>query len=67
MLETGIKAPDFTLPDKDGKLIKLSDFLGKKSFFIFIPRITRPAVRGRYAHLLKSTLLFPKSMPSSWE
>ena len=30
MLEAGTKAPDFHLPDKDGKEVKLSDFLGKK-------------------------------------
>ena len=28
MLEVGMKAPQFTLPDKDGNLISLSDFLG---------------------------------------
>ena len=25
MLEAGMKAPDFTLPDKDGNLVSLSD------------------------------------------
>ena len=30
MLEVGMKAPLFTLPDKDGNLVSLSDFLGKK-------------------------------------
>ncbi len=28
MLEAGMKAPDFTLPDKDGNPVSLSDFLG---------------------------------------
>ena len=27
MLESGMKAPEFTLPDKDGNMISLSDFL----------------------------------------
>ncbi len=30
-LNVGDKAPDFTLPDQNGKLVKLSDFLGKKN------------------------------------
>ena len=29
MLEAGTKAPDFTLPDKDGNPVSLSDFAGK--------------------------------------
>ena len=29
MLQEGMQAPEFTLADKDGKLISLSDFLGK--------------------------------------
>lgn len=38
MLETGIKAPGFTLPDKDGNMISLSDFAGKKVVVYFYPR-----------------------------
>ena len=30
MLEAGMKAPDFTLEDKDGNLVSLHDFAGKK-------------------------------------
>src|SRR5579863_9399027 len=30
-LKVGDKAPDFTLPDQNGKKVKLSDFLGKKN------------------------------------
>ena len=29
-LAVGDKAPDFTLPDQNGKVVKLSDFTGKK-------------------------------------
>lgn len=30
-LKVGDRAPDFTLPDQDGKPVKLSDFQGKKN------------------------------------
>ena len=30
MLEIGTKAPAFTLPDKDGNMVSLTDFVGKK-------------------------------------
>ncbi|PNV63486.1 thioredoxin-dependent thiol peroxidase [Clostridium sp. chh4-2] len=42
MLEAGIKAPDFTLNDKDGKQISLSDYLGKKVVLYFYPRDNTP-------------------------
>ena len=38
LLEQGTKAPDFTLPDKDGKSVSLSDFLGKKVVLYFYPK-----------------------------
>lgn len=42
MLETGTKAPDFTLQDKDGNNVSLSDFLGKKVVLYFYPRDNTP-------------------------
>ena len=42
MLETGMKAPDFSLPDKDGNTIRLSDFLGKKVVLYFYPKDNTP-------------------------
>lgn len=35
MLKIGTKAPDFTLQDKDGNSVSLSDFLGKKVVLYF--------------------------------
>ncbi len=42
MLEIGTKAPDFTLPDKDGNPVSLSDFAGKKVVLYFYPRDNTP-------------------------
>lgn len=42
MLEKGTKAPDFELLNKDGKEVKLSDFLGKKVVLYFYPRDNTP-------------------------
>ena len=42
MLETGTKAPNFNLKDKDGKEISLSDFLGKKVILYFYPKDNTP-------------------------
>ena len=38
MLETGIKAPDFELPDQNGNKIRLSDFRGQKVVLYFYPK-----------------------------
>ena len=42
MLEVGTKAPDFELPDQNGELHKLSDYLGKKVILYFYPRDNTP-------------------------
>ena len=42
MLETGTKSPDFTLNDKDGKVVSLSDFMGKKVVLYFYPKDNTP-------------------------
>ena len=38
MLELNTPAPDFTLPDADGKMVSLSDFTGKKVVLYFYPK-----------------------------
>ena len=42
MLETGVKAPDFSLLDKNGNMVSLSDFLGKKVVLYFYPKDNTP-------------------------
>ena len=56
MLKVGDKAPDFTLTDKNGKSVSLSDFLGKKVVVYFYPKDNTPgctrqacAFAGAYA------------------
>ena len=42
-LKVGDRAPDFTLPDQNGKIVKLADFHGKKSVILaFYPRASTP-------------------------
>ena len=38
MLEPNTKAPDFTLPNQNGEMVSLSDFLGEKGDFIFLSK-----------------------------
>ena len=42
MLQIGMKAPEFTLCDQNGKTVSLSDFLGKKVVLYFYPRDNTP-------------------------
>ena len=42
MLTTGMMAPIFTLQDRMGKTVSLSDFLGKKVVLYFYPRDNTP-------------------------
>ena len=42
MLEVGMKAPEFTLKDKNGETVSLSDFIGKKVVLYFYPKDNTP-------------------------
>jgi peroxiredoxin Q/BCP len=38
VIERGDKAPDFELPDQDGRPLKLSDFHGQRVVVYFYPK-----------------------------
>lgn len=42
MLQIGMKAPEFTMCDQNGKTVSLSDFFGKKVVLYFYPRDNTP-------------------------
>ena len=42
MLQTGTKAPEFTLPDQNGELHSLKDYRGKRVLLYFYPRDNTP-------------------------
>src|SRR5205807_10314608 len=42
MLEPGQEAPDFELPDQDGRPVKLSDFRGQPVVVYFYPKADTP-------------------------
>ena len=52
MIEQGMKAPDFTLEDKDGNQVSLSQFLGQKVILYFLSP-------GQYPGLHRSGLRLP--------
>jgi peroxiredoxin Q/BCP len=42
MIEPGDKAPDFELPDQDGRAVRLSDFRGQQTVVYFYPKADTP-------------------------
>ena len=42
MIEQGQKAPEFTLPDQDGKPVSLSDYAGQTVVLYFYPKADTP-------------------------
>lgn len=57
MLEVGAKAPVFTLPDQNGNLVALSDFLGKKVILYFYSKDNTP---GCTKQACGFSLLYPQ-------
>jgi thioredoxin-dependent peroxiredoxin len=61
MIEPGQNAPDFDLPDQDGRPVKLSDFHGQPVVVYFYPKADTPGctvqacgVRDRHADYAKA-------------
>ena len=67
MLELGIKAPDFELPDQNGEVHKLSDYAGKKVILYFYPKDNTPGCtkQDRKSTRLNSSHRSLSRMPSS--
>ena len=42
MLDVGMKAPEFTLQDQDGREVSLADYRGKKVVLYFYPKDSTP-------------------------
>jgi peroxiredoxin Q/BCP len=42
VVETGQQAPEFTLPDQEGKSVSLSDFRGQQVVVYFYPKADTP-------------------------
>ena len=64
MLEIGMKAPDFTLKDKEGNDVSLSEFFGKKIVLYFYPKDNTPgctrqacAFAGAYNRFLEKDIV----------
>jgi peroxiredoxin Q/BCP len=61
MIEPGDPAPNFDLPDQDGRVVKLSDFRGQPAVVYFYPKAATPGcttqacgVRGHHADYQQS-------------
>lgn len=60
MIKEGNKAPDFTLPDSEGKLVSLGELAGKRVLLVFYPGDDTPvctsqlcSYRDNYSEFLK--------------
>ena len=74
MIEAGTKAPDFSLPDHQGKTVSLGDFGGRKLVIVFYPLDFSPVCTDQlslYQEVLgeiesKGASLVGISVDSSW-
>ena len=74
MIEAGERAPDFNLPDQDGKEVSLSDFRGKTVVLVFYPADFSPVCTDQlnvYQEVLgeleqRGVTLLGVSVDSAW-
>ncbi len=64
MIETGEKAPEFTLPDQDGNDVSLSDFAGKTVVLYFYPARIPLGAPPRPAAFATTCPTTPRPAPS---
>jgi len=50
-LKVGDKAPEFTVKDQDGNIIKLTDYKGKKVVLFFYPKASTPGCTAEACNL----------------
>ena len=60
MLQVGDIAPDFEVTDQEGKLIRLSDFRGKKVVLYFYPKDNTPGCTAQACNLRDNYELLQK-------
>jgi len=60
MIPEGTEAPDFSLPDANGKTIKLSDFAGKTVVLYFYPKDDTPGCTVEACSFRDSSAEFEK-------
>ena len=51
MIEQGDRAPDFELPDQDGRPVKLADFRGQRVVVYFYPKADTPGCTQQSCNL----------------
>ena len=67
MLEVGTTAPDFELPDQDGNMHKLSDYIGKKVILYFYPKDNTPGCTKQACAVNILAVLFFLALESVWK
>ncbi len=60
-LRKGTKAPDFSLPDQNGKIVSLSDFTGKKLAIYFYPKDNTPTCTEQACNLRDNSAKLKKA------
>jgi peroxiredoxin Q/BCP len=59
-VKVGSKAPDFKIPDQDGNIVKLADFIGKKVVLYFYPKDQTPGCTAQSCNLRDNYKLLQK-------